>query len=179
MATILPPSYTQTVYEGDSVNFQIAYQLTASDTFVSYQITSSVDLSGTGVAIAGDRISGVYNDVFERLGVPLWLSYRRRSDGSVQRVNGFSNLPAPTTCDLVKFEPPSTLSQDIVYTATLVYDESVTTGGNPDTGAGGTTTIVRKTISLPVTQTVKGTYERWGARMRQFIAESGPFPSIE
>lgn len=179
MASIPVPSYTRVVYEGDPVQIDIPYVLTASDTLVQYTITSSVSLDGLGITISGTLVQGAYVDFFEKTGTPLLIDYRDRSTGTVQRVNGFSSLPEPSTCDVVKLIPPGSLTQDIVYTATLVYDETVTTGGNPETGVGGTTTVVRKTISLPVTQTVKGSYEKWGQRLRQFIAESGHFPSIQ
>ena len=183
MATILPPSggwaahskvsefYDRKAGDNTPVNldFTFLYQLSPPEKFISMTVASSVDLAPYGVAIAGARVSGQIRNFFEKNGAVLALTYRDRKTLKIATVNGFSNLPSPTTCDVIEFNPSGSMTKDVTYTVTLVTEI-------PPIPPALTPT--RNTIQSTFVQTIMGSYQSWCNTLVEYINKSGPFPRL-
>ncbi|QAY01309.1 hypothetical protein ZPAH1_orf00294 [Aeromonas phage ZPAH1] len=163
----IPTNWKPTIFDGETqVDSTFSYTLTPSEQFVSFVVTPSEDLSPDGILLDGNRLHGHVNDYFDGK-VDLVLRYRDRTTLQITQTNAFANLPEPSTCDLVAFDPPSELKRVVTYTQTLVYDD-ITVPTLP----------VRNTIQKVETMTIIGSFDGWVAKFRAYVNSSGPFPKL-
>lgn len=183
MAIILPPSGGWAAHSrvseyynrraGDNtpvdLDFEFLYQLSPPETFISMSVTSSLELAPYGVTIDGTRVYGQIRNFFEKNGAVLALTYRDRKTLKIATVNGFGNLPNPTACDVIEFNPSGSMTKDVTYTVTLVTEI-------PPIPPALTPT--RNTIQSTFVQTIMGSYQSWCNTLVEYINKSGPFPRM-
>lgn len=162
MADILPVATAlDEVVEGDAVSQAFAADLDSAlgETLVGISITNF--RVNAGITVNTTDYSGTYQDSFD-LG-PGGLLYRDLTDDSYKTASQFSDLPAdPTTAHVYEFNAPGTLQTDYTYEVTMDYE----------------VTPVPPLIGPPVahqliktyTQSVRGTWDRWGTQLRDYIS---------
>lgn len=162
MASI-SPSELNTVLEGRSVNVTFNGVMGANEVLQDITITSH--RSNDGITVSGSNYQGQYRDSFN-LGANS-IKYRDRLTNETKAVSRFGDLPEPTQAHVYEFNAPSTLETDYTYTVTLNYQIVVV---DP---ISGTSTTTDHTLVETITQTVRGTWDKWANELVQVIQASG------
>lgn len=162
MAAITPTSLDE-ILEENNVNVTFQAVLESDEVLVNIEIISHRE--NNGITVSGANFQGQYIDSFD-LGQDA-IKYRSRIDNSDNSVQHFSDIPDYGTAHVYEFNAPSILTTEYTYTVKLDYQVVVI---DPITLEE---TYTDHTIQQTVSQTVRGTWDKWAQQLRTAIEQSG------
>lgn len=168
MADIIPAGSTlPSVFENIDVSQTFTAQLGVGESIVSINIIDS--RPNAGITVNGSTFIGQYRDSFSL--ATGAIKARLRNTGELKGYDSWESLPPPTQADIYEWNAPSVLTTNYTYTVELKYlfTPAVEPGLPPPTP-------VEKSITKTYTQQVRGNYNVWAIKLREYVKASGALP---
>lgn len=143
------------VMEGENISLIFTPVLGPDETLTSINIIDSPVVDG--IIVEDNKVNGSYNNIFD-LGNDS-LMYR---DGDeFKSASSWDDLPDKNTVDLYLWKAPSVLEKTYSYDVKMDYVLKDSTAEPP--------TSTLKTMTKTYRQTVKGNWDIWARKLRNYV----------